>query len=171
MFGSKECAWIPPEVNKLQLCCDGASRGNPGRSGAGVVVRDSNANVLGSLSVGFGIRTNYLAELFCVIVALDWATKFEVGNVCIRTDSMGAVQAYNGDNMTVPCFLRHRWIAVKIKYQKIRFVHIYREVNFAADVMAKRGCLLENGEGIIYDSRSDFVRSFEFPNIIYFRFD
>ncbi|XP_026428633.1 uncharacterized protein LOC113324526 [Papaver somniferum] len=87
----KECYWVPPEVNELQLCCDGASRGNPRRAGASVVVRDSDANLLGAMSVGFGVRTNYLAYLFCVIFSLEWATKFGVGDICVRTDAMGAV--------------------------------------------------------------------------------
>ncbi|XP_026420105.1 uncharacterized protein LOC113316092 [Papaver somniferum] len=97
----KECYWVPPEVDELQLCCDGASRGNPGRACAGVVVRDSEPNVLEAMSVGFWVRTNYLAELFCIIVALEWANKFGVGDICIRTDSMGADQAYSSDTLAI----------------------------------------------------------------------
>lgn len=154
----------------MQFCCDGASRGNPDRTGVGVVVRDSDANVLGAMSVGFGVRTNYLAELFCIIVALEW-TKFGIGDICIRTDSMGAVQAYNSDTLEIPWFLRQRWMVVRARYNKIRFVHTYREANFSADVMAKRGYLLEDGEGINYDNKPEFIRLVELPNVIYFRFD
>ncbi|XP_026383960.1 uncharacterized protein LOC113279481 [Papaver somniferum] len=58
IYDPKECYWVPPLVNELQLCCDGVSRGNPGRDGAGVVVCDSDANVLGAMSIGFGVRSN-----------------------------------------------------------------------------------------------------------------
>ncbi|XP_026383962.1 uncharacterized protein LOC113279483 [Papaver somniferum] len=101
----KECFWEPPENNELMLYCDGAAQGNPGRAGAGVVVHDDNANVVGAMSVGFGVQTNYLDELFCVIVGLEWATKFEIGNICVRTDSMTAVSIYTRDNNAVPWLL------------------------------------------------------------------
>lgn len=59
-----ECFWVPPEVDELMLCCDGASRDNPGVAGGGVVVRDTSYNVIGAMSIGLGTSTNYLAE-FC----------------------------------------------------------------------------------------------------------
>ncbi|XP_026442388.1 uncharacterized protein LOC113341892 [Papaver somniferum] len=104
----KECFWEPPRSNEIMLCCDVAARGNPGGAGAGVVVRDANANVIAAMSVGFGVQTNYLAELFCIIVGLEWAVKFESQNICIRTDSMSAVLVFSGDNNEVPWFLRSR---------------------------------------------------------------
>lgn len=105
----KECICVAPEENELMLCCDGAARGNPGRAGAGVVVRDSAATVLGAMSIGFGIQTNYLSELFCVIIALEWAVKFDVHNICIRTDSMGAVVDFSGDILGVGLFDQDGW--------------------------------------------------------------
>lgn len=50
-----ECFWTPPNSGELKLCCDGAARGNPGRAGAGVVVRDSNCLVSGAMSIGLGV--------------------------------------------------------------------------------------------------------------------
>ncbi|XP_026399720.1 uncharacterized protein LOC113295603 [Papaver somniferum] len=167
----KECYWEPPRNDELMLCCDGAARGNPVRAGAGVVVRDANAVVVGAMSVGFGVQTNYLAEVFCVIVVLEWASKFGVGKICIRTDSMSAVLVYSGDINGIPWFLRPRWVAVKSRYNSIRFVHTYREANFAANYMAKRGCLLEEGEGLSYDNKPDFILSIELPNVTYFGFN
>lgn len=62
-------------------------------------------------------------------------------------------------------------MAVRARYDRIRFVHTYREANCAADAMAKRGCSLEDGVGISYDNRPDFLSVVELPNVIYFRFD
>ncbi|XP_026455014.1 uncharacterized protein LOC113356176 [Papaver somniferum] len=42
--------------------------------------------------------------------------------------------------------IRQRWIQVQNSYDSISFDHTYRETNFSADDMAKRGCLLTNGE-------------------------
>ncbi|XP_026443172.1 uncharacterized protein LOC113343065 [Papaver somniferum] len=58
-----EVLWKPPDLNEILICCDGAARGNPGIVGAGVVARDSSCAVLGALSIGLGVTTNYLAEL------------------------------------------------------------------------------------------------------------
>ncbi|XP_026417277.1 uncharacterized protein LOC113312755 [Papaver somniferum] len=63
-FQPVECFWEPPEENELQLCCDGAARGNPGVAVAGVVARDASCSVLGAMSIGLGVTTNYLAELW-----------------------------------------------------------------------------------------------------------
>ncbi|XP_026434280.1 uncharacterized protein LOC113331842 [Papaver somniferum] len=46
----KTCYWIPPEQECVMFCCDGSSFGKPGSAGFGVVVRDSNCQVLGVLT-------------------------------------------------------------------------------------------------------------------------
>ncbi|XP_026428609.1 uncharacterized protein LOC113324502 [Papaver somniferum] len=52
MLEPVECFWQPPMHNQLLLCCDGASRGNPGVAGAGVVERNSACEVVGAMCVG-----------------------------------------------------------------------------------------------------------------------
>ncbi|XP_026454896.1 uncharacterized protein LOC113356096 [Papaver somniferum] len=66
-----ECFWHPPDQNELQLCCDGAARGSPGIAGAGVVSRDASCNVIGAMSIGLRITTNFLAELYGILVGLE----------------------------------------------------------------------------------------------------
>lgn len=58
-----ECFWAAPGDSELLLCCHRAARGNPGMAGAGVVARDSTCAVLGAISIGLGMTTNYLAEV------------------------------------------------------------------------------------------------------------
>ncbi|XP_026417174.1 uncharacterized protein LOC113312652 [Papaver somniferum] len=77
------CFWLPPEANELQICCDGAARGNPGVAGAGVVARDEHCSVLGAMSIGLGVTTNYLAELYGIIVGLEWAMQWGFSCICI----------------------------------------------------------------------------------------
>ncbi|XP_026399703.1 uncharacterized protein LOC113295587 [Papaver somniferum] len=134
------CFWLPPEANELQICCDGAARGNPGVAGAGVVARDEHCLVLGAMSIGLGVKTNYLAELYGIIVGLEWAMQWGFSRICIRSDSMGVVEAFK--NNSIPWFARNRWILICRHYTSIRFIHTFREVNFSADAMEKRGCLL-----------------------------
>ncbi|XP_026399079.1 uncharacterized protein LOC113294922 [Papaver somniferum] len=116
-----ECFWSPPNRDELLLCCDGAAKGNPGTAGAGVVFRDVDCNFIGAMSTGLGRTNNFLAEIYAIIVGLEWALKWTVRKVW------------------------KMWRNIQNSYDSIRFVRTYREANFAADAMAKRGCLLRNG--------------------------
>ncbi|XP_026383885.1 uncharacterized protein LOC113279409 [Papaver somniferum] len=158
-----ECFWHPPENNEIQLCCDGAARGNPCRAGAGVVARDSSCNITGAMSIGLGVTTNYLAELYGIITGMEWATRWGVRRICIHSDSSSVVEAFNNSNL--PWFSRRRWLQVCRNYDSIKFIHTYREANFAADTVAKRGCYLDNEVGVHYDGRPSFLFSVEFPNV------
>ncbi|XP_026378407.1 uncharacterized protein LOC113272825 [Papaver somniferum] len=164
-----ECFWIPPGRDELLLCCDGAAKENPGVAGAGVIARDHDCNFVGAMSIGLGRTTNFLAEIYVVIVGLEWARKWDFRRILIRSDSMGAIKAFSDSN--IPWFARKRWRSIQQSYNSIRFVHTYREAKFVVDSMSKRGCLLRNGEGLNYDERPYFLYSLEFPDVCYFRFN
>lgn len=55
-----ECRFSLPDENSILICCDGASRDNPGMSGYGFMVRYAESG-------GLGLATNHLAEVFAVI--------------------------------------------------------------------------------------------------------
>ncbi|XP_026399670.1 uncharacterized protein LOC113295554 [Papaver somniferum] len=131
-----ECFWEPPDVGELLLCCDGAAKGNPGNAGAGVVARDASCTVLGAISIGLGVTTNYLAEIYGIIIGLEWETKWRILRVKIRTDSKAARIGFTSNALT--WFSRDRWREIQTKYDFIHFDHTFREENFAADNMAKR---------------------------------
>ncbi|XP_026410374.1 uncharacterized protein LOC113305568 [Papaver somniferum] len=105
-----KCFWQPPESNEIQLCCDGAARGNPGTSGAGagVVARDYSCNVIGALDIGLGVTTNYLAELYGIIIGMEWATRWGVRRICIHSYSYSVVEAFSSSNL--PWFSRRMWV-------------------------------------------------------------
>ncbi|XP_026399682.1 uncharacterized protein LOC113295565 [Papaver somniferum] len=115
-----ECFWHPPDANELQLCCDGVARGNPGIAGAGVVARDAQCSVLGAMSIGLGVTTNYLAELYGIIVGLEWAMQWDFDRICVRSDSMGVVEAIK--NNSIPWFAKNRWTVIFRHYTSIRNV-------------------------------------------------
>ncbi|XP_026378408.1 uncharacterized protein LOC113272826 [Papaver somniferum] len=138
-----ECLWQPPMQNQLLLFCDGASRGNPGAAGAGVVARNSACEVVGAMCVVLGVISNSLAELYSILIGLDWAVQWGYRDVLLRTDSMSVITALEGDN--IPWFARQRWYEAKVKFDSIQLVHTFREANFAADKMAKTGCFLDSG--------------------------
>ncbi|XP_026399697.1 uncharacterized protein LOC113295581 [Papaver somniferum] len=163
-----EVFWVPPERGEIMLCCDGETRGNGASiAGAGVVVRDEECNVLGAMSIGLGIIKSFLAEIYGTIVGLEWDIKWGIRRVLIWSDSASVIYAL--ENMALPWFVIQRWEDVRQLYDSIRFKHTYRETNFVADIMAKRGCQLGEGEGINYDGRPGFLNSIEYPHVSYFR--
>lgn len=131
------CFWSPPEPGELLLCCDGASRGNPGVAGAGVIARNVDCDVLGATSVGLGITTNFLAEFYGIIVGLEWTRKWNIGRILIRSDSSSVIKALQSGD--IPWFAMQHCLEVRDMYDSVRFMHTFSEANFSADILAKRG--------------------------------
>ncbi|KAF6158338.1 hypothetical protein GIB67_022418 [Kingdonia uniflora] len=59
----RSCGWTLPNIGEVKLRCDGSTMGNLGLSRIGVVYRDWEDRVLGTLSKVVGSTTNYLAEV------------------------------------------------------------------------------------------------------------
>ncbi|XP_026399810.1 uncharacterized protein LOC113295698 [Papaver somniferum] len=114
----------------IMFCCDGASIGNPGISAFGIVIRDHLSQVLGVITGGIGIATNYIAEVYAVISAVELAVEWKM-----------------------PWFVKKRWQKAMKHIQSIIFLHSYRETNFAADTAAKKGARLAVGQRQIYHGR------------------
>ena len=73
-------------MKQLELYIDGASKGNPGPAGIGVVICDNNA-VIKNLSFYVGNTTNNVAEYLALIYALQEALILKAQSVKINTDS------------------------------------------------------------------------------------
>ncbi|VFQ76835.1 unnamed protein product [Cuscuta campestris] len=63
------------------LQCDGAPKGNPGRAGAGAVLRDPSGNVVFRTSQGLGNTTNNVAEYEALKLGMDQALKSGCTNI------------------------------------------------------------------------------------------
>ncbi|XP_026458902.1 uncharacterized protein LOC113359496 [Papaver somniferum] len=164
----KECSFQFPEPNQVLICCDGASKGNPGKSGYGFVGRSNTGSYLGAEAGGLGIATNYIAEVMALIYAGEWAVRRQFLNVCFSLDSKAVLQAFSSGN--VPWIVKNRWERIQKKLQSISFRHSFREVNFSADKMAKKGASLRRGKVIVYEEKPAILGELECENQAYFRF-
>ncbi|XP_026443135.1 uncharacterized protein LOC113343014 [Papaver somniferum] len=90
----KPCFWIPPSAGYVMFCCDGASIGNPGAAGFGVVIRDHLSQVLGDIIGGFGIATNYIAEVYEIIGAVELAVDWKLQNIILNSDSKTVISEF-----------------------------------------------------------------------------
>lgn len=77
-------------MKEIEIYTDGASRGNPGPGGFGIILKSGKHRK--EISQGFRLTTNNRMELLAVIVALE-AIKSKDYNILIHSDSKYVVDA------------------------------------------------------------------------------
>jgi len=126
------------QLTKYNIFVDGASKGNPGESGIGVIISKDN-HVKINFSQYIGIATNNVAEYLALIYGLQEALMQKIEDVNINTDSELLYKQIKGDYKVKDPTLRilnrlvkHLWCG----FDKIEITHIPREKNKGADKLA-----------------------------------
>lgn len=120
---------------------DGGSRGNPGPSAAGYVLIDDSGRLVDQGGEYLGVTTNNQAEYHGVRIGLESAIKHGWRNIEVKVDSMLVVNQLNG---IYKIKNRELWpIYERIKeligeFEKVKFLHIPREMNQLADGMVNK---------------------------------
>ncbi|XP_026446444.1 uncharacterized protein LOC113347072 [Papaver somniferum] len=123
-----------PTGDQILLCCDGAARNNPGEAGYGFVGRDSTGIFLIVVAGGMGIATNFMAEVFAVINACEWAISKGFLKICIRTDSKSVINSFSARK--VSWYVQTRWNKIVEVLIICQFIHSYRDINLSVDGLA-----------------------------------
>lgn len=129
---------------KLIIHTDGGSRGNPGPSAIGVVIKNEKGNVIKKYGEYLGEKTNNEAEYEAVIFALKKAKALfgkEVAGkmeITIKLDSELVKKQLCGEykieeERLFPYFIKI-W-NLKMDFGKVEFQHIPREQNKEADAL------------------------------------
>jgi ribonuclease HI len=74
-------------IRSCEVFIDGASLGNPGPAGIGVVFLDGNAKPFRQLSKYLGETTNNVAEYLALVYALQEAHQIRCQQISVKTDS------------------------------------------------------------------------------------
>ncbi len=123
----------------LEVNIDGASRGNPGLSAIGIIVK-LNDNTLMEHYEYLGIRTNNQAEYESLRRALEMCSKLDK-EITIFSDSELLINQRNSKykirNQELKVISRDISILEK-NFEKILYKHIPREKNSKADKLANR---------------------------------
>ena len=120
---------------------DGASRGNPGPAGIGVVVRDVDKDSSRYFCRYLGKTTNNVAEYSALIEALKIAGDQGFTNLLIRTDSELLTRQVAGQyRVHAPHIqeLLDRARALLVDFDEVRVEHVPREENRQADWLANQ---------------------------------
>lgn len=125
--------------NNYLLQFDGASKGNPGKAGAGAVIYLNNNEIWnGSKYIGNNFTCNY-AEYYGLIMGLEEAFNRNIKNINVEGDSQLVINQLNGKFQVKSQNLIDLYTRAKLlsnSFDSITFTHIYRTKNQRADELA-----------------------------------
>ena len=122
----------------IEMYCDGASRGNPGKASIGVSILKNGKEVY-TISRALGLSTNNVAEWNALLAGLQECIRMGEREVCVFLDSELVVKQYSGEYKTkhkdlIP--LKEKVRALVPSFENIQIRHIRRENNKRADELA-----------------------------------
>lgn len=122
----------------IKTYTDGGSRGNPGPSAIGVVVKDEQDHNLATFKEYIGNTTNNQAEYKALIKALELAKELGGEEVRCYLDSELVVKQLKREYKVKDAGLAQLFVLawnLSLGFQKISFHHIRREYNSEADAL------------------------------------
>ncbi len=127
-------------MSSFKLYTDGASSGNPGPSGVGVIIKDEKENIVKKVSREIGDSTNNIAEYTALIIGLIESRLLGVEVLDVFLDSELLVKQCIGKYKIKSINLKPLNYIVRYigkDFKKISFTHIPREKNKEADKLAQ----------------------------------
>jgi ribonuclease HI len=124
-----------------RLHCDGASRGNPGPAGAGMVLFDPQGRLQANQGRYLGETTNNVAEYQALLLGLEAARQLKVKKLQVLADSELMVKQINGRYRVKAPHLIPLWreaLNSLKKFEAWTIAHVPREENHLADEAANR---------------------------------
>jgi ribonuclease HI len=117
---------------------DGASKGNPGLSGAGAVIYKNGEEIWSSCKF-IGTKTNNQSEYSALILGLNGALTLGITKLSVLGDSLLVINQVNGiyrvksDSLVE---LYEKVLQLKCHFVSIEFNHVYRDYNKRADELS-----------------------------------
>ncbi len=128
-------------LEHVNVRIDGASRGNPGRAGIGIIILDCDDNIITTHREYIGVETNNVAEYTALKRALEIAGSYCRKHVTILSDSELLVKQRKGAYKTRKRHLKS--IAKEVDeleqgFETVEYRTVPREENREADRLANR---------------------------------
>lgn len=127
-------------IEYAEVYCDGASSGNPGKAGIGVVIHLPGGGKSYRISEYIGITTNNVAEYSALIRGLEKARSLGLRKIRVFMDSELLVNQLSGvyrvkNRNLKPLYEKAR--ALLRYFENYTISHVRREMNKEADSLAK----------------------------------
>lgn len=128
-------------MKRARLAVDGASRGNPGPSGIGVVIYDARGRVAKEIGEHIGHSTNNVAEYSALIRGLREALDMGFTHIAVQTDSELVARQINGQYRVKnpgisPLF--NSALDLLRRFEAASVIHVTRDKNTRADALASK---------------------------------
>lgn len=120
---------------------DGASRGNPGPAGVGVVIEDDQGTRLRGLHRWLGVTTNNEAEYRALIDGLKAVKEWKPDRLEVYLDSKLVVEQVNGKwRIKAPELMPLHKEAKELidQFPEVKVCHVERAKNKGADALANK---------------------------------
>ena len=134
--------WIEEIEKFISICIvtfDGASRGNPGLSGAGFVIWNANTKIYEGSEFLSENATNNYAEYMAIILAIKKCNELKIKNIIVKGDSKLVIQQIQGNYKVNSPILKSLYDIVIVEIEKLTYlklIHIERALNKDADTLA-----------------------------------
>lgn len=126
----------------LRVYTDGGSRGNPGPSASGAVIKEMDGahegKTIATAAKWLGNTTNNQAEYTAIIIGLEKAKELGATVVQMYMDSELAVKQLTGKYKVKNPDIAKRYLEVHnlmTKFSRVSFTHVPREKNAEADAV------------------------------------
>ena len=144
---------------ELVINIDGASLGNPGAAGIGVVLSDEAGNVLKEISEYIGETTNNVAEYTALLRGLEEALALGARSAQVISDSQLLVCQLDGRYKIKAPHLRRlneTARALMAKFRQVSISHVPREQNAHADRLASQAAeRVKEAEKLVAETQDD----------------
>ena len=129
------------ELNHIYIHIDGASRGNPGEAGIGVVIKDGQDNIIKRYNEYIGIKTNNEAEYMALKKGLELALHYCRKHITILSDSELIIRQRKKQYKTKKKHLKS--LAKEVEtlenmFEIVEYQNVSREQNREADKLANK---------------------------------
>ncbi|MBF2489547.1 ribonuclease HI family protein [Listeria marthii] len=132
----------------MEVFVDGASAGNPGPSGAGIVLKADG--IYEQLAVPLEIMTNHEAEFIAIKLGLEEALKKQATFIRLYSDSKVAIEAIHKRHAKNPLFKPHLETILEMADSLELFFAEWRNVsqNKQADQLARQAIKKQKQPGV-----------------------
>ncbi|KAG6489171.1 hypothetical protein ZIOFF_050431 [Zingiber officinale] len=131
-------SWKKPKFKCFKLNVDGCSKGNPGVSSYGVIVRDHGSIVVMAKHGLIGVGSNVRAELVAILKDLELCMENQLFLIWLESDSLVALKILSSSYFSWEFGNLIRKIKGIICKHQVYFSHVYREANAVADYIANQ---------------------------------
>ncbi|XP_042038403.1 uncharacterized protein LOC121784304 [Salvia splendens] len=131
--------WHPPDAPWVKLNTDSAFSTSTLAAGEGGLVRGSDGCLLRAFCAPIAASSSFVAELLALIRGLEMTMELST-HIWIELDSAALDNLLSSRHFGSADFRHHMALIRSMTAQRhVRFSHIYREGNRAADFLAGRG--------------------------------